>query len=158
MFKIKPIKQSKPGFCGPASLKTVLDFYDLKYSESFLGKILKTTKEKGTDEKGFKNGLKKLRLKFLIKSNSSLKILGNFLEKKIPVIVDWFSEDDGHYSVVVGLNKNFIFLADPEIGKIRKIDLKIFKRIWFDFPENKIKMPKDLILRWLLAVFPPKIK
>ena len=156
ILKIKPMKQTKSGFCGPVALKMVLDFYGLNYGENYLAEILKTTREKGTDERGFRTGLKKIKLKFVINSGASSEDIKFYLKKKIPVIVDWFSEDEGHYSAIVAATKNHIFLADPEIGKVRKMDLKTFERVWFDFPGEKIRKPSDLILRWLMAVYPPK--
>jgi len=76
--------------------------------------------------------------------------------------VDWFSRGrndypdsevaDGHYSVAIGLNDKFIYLNDPEIGRIRKIKREDFMIVWFDFPGNVIK-PSKIILRRIIAIY-----
>jgi len=80
----------------------------------------------------------------------------------VPVIVNWFTKGrldypesevaDGHYSVVAGLEDKYIYLQDPEIGKIRKLKRDYFMRVWFDFKGNYIK-PKELIIRQIIAIF-----
>ena len=40
---------------------------------------------------------------------------------------------DGHYSVVCGLDDKNIYLQDPEIGSMRKLDREDFMTVWFDF-------------------------
>jgi len=74
------------------------------------------------------------------------------LERKIPVIVDWFSVDEGHYSAVVGINNKNIYLQDPELGKVRKLKINDFKRIWFDFPGEFLRSKKDIIIRRLIII------
>ena len=76
--------------------------------------------------------------------------------------MDWFTQGrkdypeeissaDGHYSVVCGLNDDYIFLQDPEIGGIRKMKRDVFKRVWFDFKGEYIK-PDELIIRQIIAI------
>lgn len=84
-----------------------------------------------------------------------------WLDKKVPVIVDWFTKgrqdysesevSDGHYSVVAGLDDKHIYLQDPEIGRIRKLERDDFMRVWFDFKGNYIK-PKELIIRQMIII------
>lgn len=52
----------------------------------------------------------------------------------------------------VGLDDKFIYLQDPEIGKIRKIKRSDFMRVWFDFKGEYLK-PNELIVRQLIAVY-----
>jgi len=54
--------------------------------------------------------------------------------------------------VVVALDKRFIYLQDPELGRVRKLDRKVFLRVWFDFPGNVLRSRKDLIIRRMLVV------
>ena len=49
MLKIKPFKQSK-GYCGPASLKMIMDFYGIKHSENYWAKLTKASRQKGCSE------------------------------------------------------------------------------------------------------------
>lgn len=153
MLKIKPYRQRRPGFCGPASLKMVLDFFGIKKSESELGRICKTQEESGTRIPGFLRAAKKLDFKISFKDNADFKDINGFLRKNIPVIADWFSTDEGHYSVVGGLDKKYIYLADPEFGKIVKMPRNVFKRVWFDFPGPYLKNKKDLIIRRIIVFY-----
>jgi predicted double-glycine peptidase len=111
--------------------------------------------------------MRKFSPKFVIAAAFVLTVLGvgTFMlistEKKVPVIVNWFTrgridypeEDvpDGHYSVVVGLDEEFIYLQDPEIGKLRKIEREDFMKVWFDF-KGKYIDPNELIVRQLIAI------
>jgi predicted double-glycine peptidase len=151
MLKIKPFRQ-KIGFCGPASLKMVLDYYGIKKSENVLGKITGRTAKKGTPANGILRAVKILGLKGFVKDFSNFNEIKYYLNRKIPVIVNWFSEDEGHYSVVVGIDKTNIYLQDPELGRIRRINLKVFKRIWFSFLGNFIKSNSKLILRRIIII------
>jgi len=155
MIKLKPFRQT-PGLCGPASLKMVLDYYGVSVSEAEITKIAGASRKKGVSVKSLMKVAKHFGFKTFFKKNSSLKDLEYFVNKKIPVIVDWFFEDEGHYSVVVDIDKKNIWLMDPTLAGRRKMSLGKFLRIWFDFPGKFLKTPKDLILRLILVVIPCK--
>jgi len=146
-FKLLPVKPFQEtlhgGYCGPASLKMVLDYYGVTKSEKELAEMLKCDPEHGTDDKSIAETAKDLGFKVEIKEESSFKDIKGWLDKKVPVIIDWFTrgrydypEDDvadGHYSVAIGLDNRFIYLQDPEVGRVRKINKEDFYRVWFDF-------------------------
>jgi len=163
MIKLKPFRQT-PGFCGPASLKMVFDYYGVSVSEAEIAKIAGASREKGTSKAGLIKAVKHFGFKAFSKTNSSLNDLRYFIKRKIPVIVDWFFEDEGHYSVVVDIDKKNIVLMDPTLRKLliyvrrRKFSTEKFLRIWFDFPGKFIKTPKDLVLRLMLVVTPARRK
>lgn len=148
--------------CGPASLKMVFDYYGYDKSEKDVAKMCATTNELGTDAEGIQRAARSIGLKAMTYDNSTLEDIQKWLDKKVPVIVNWFTrgridypqEDvpDGHYSVVVGLDDEFIYLQDPEIGKLRKIDREDFMKVWFDF-SGKYISPEELIIRQLIAVY-----
>ena len=148
--------------CGPASLKMVFDYYGIDKSEEEIAKLAGTTDDLGTDDQGIKKAAEELGLKVEIKNNSTFEDIQGWLDKKVPVIVNWFTrgradyEDsevaDGHYSVVVGLDEEFIYIQDPEIGKLRKIEREDFMKVWFDFTGEYIN-PDELIIRQLIAIY-----
>jgi len=161
-LKLKPFQETlHGGFCGPASLKIVLNYYGIRKSEKELARIMKRYKEIGTSAESFGLAAKKLKLKIFVKNNSSFSDINKWLERGVPPIVNWFTRGradypdsavaDGHYSVVTGLDKNFIYLQDPEIGKIRKLKRDDFLKVWFDF-EGKYISRKGLIIRSLIAI------
>ena len=78
------------------------------------------------------------------------------------MIVDWFSRGridyplsaiaDGHYSVIIGLNDDHIYLQDPEIGGLREISRNDFMKVWFDF-KGEHPVADEFILRQLIAIY-----
>lgn len=163
LLSVKPFQQTMDsGTCGPASLKIVLGFYGLGKTENELAKLCGTTKEMGTSAEALRDVAEKFGFTVEIKNNCEFEYLQKWLDKKVPVIVDWFTRGrsdyddsgvaDGHYSVVVGLDDEFIYLQDPEIGGLRKIGREDFMKVWFDFSGKYIKSEK-LIIRQIIAVY-----
>ena len=163
MLKVEPFQETlNAGMCGPASLKIVLDYYDIEKSEKELAKLCRHNKNLGVDDEKIKRVAGSLGFKVKIKNSSNFKDIENWLDKKVPVIVNWFTKgrqeysesevSDGHYSVVAGLDEKYIYLQDPEIGKIRKIKRDDFMRVWFDFKGKYIKVD-ELIVRQIIAIY-----
>lgn len=163
MLKLKPFQETlNASMCGPASLKIVLNYYGVEATEKELAKLAGHSSDLGVDDKGLARAAKHLGFKVKIKNNSGFKDIEKWLDKKVPVIVNWFTRGrrdysdsdiaDGHYSVVAGLNNKFIYLQDPEIGKIRKLKKDDFMRAWFDFRGKYIK-PSELIIRQIIAIY-----
>ena len=102
--------------------------------------------------------------KAIFRKDASLKDLEYFIDKKIPIIVDWFDRDGGHYSVVVDINKRKVVLMDPALRKIllyvrrRVLTRELFYSLWFDFPYKFIRTPKDLVLRAMLVIWKTETK
>jgi ABC-type bacteriocin/lantibiotic exporter with double-glycine peptidase domain len=162
-LNVKPFQETLyDGYCGPASLKIVLDYYGLQKSEKELAELCGWKKNVGVDDRGIKKAAETLGFKVEIKENSSFEDIEKWLERGVPVIVDWFTAGrndypysemaDGHSSVVTGLDDGFIYLQDPEIGGIRKIKREDFLRVWFDFRGDYLK-PEELIIRQIIAVY-----
>ncbi len=153
MLDVKPFRQ-KSGFCGPASLKMILDFFGIKKSEDELAVLSGCTSHKGVGAEGLIKAAKLLGLKGFYKDFSEIKDLREYvIGKKIPAIIDWFSTDDGHYSVVVDIDKRNIYLQDPELGKLRILDIERFKRVWFDFGGNLLTSKDDIIIRRMIVIY-----
>ena len=163
MLKIKPFQETlNAGMCGPASLKIVLKYYGIEAAEKELAKLAGVSSDLGADDKGLARVAKHFGFKVKIKNNSSFKDIEKWFDKKVPVIVNWFTRGrcdytdsdivDGHYSVAAGLDDKFIYLQDPEIGKIRKLERDDFMRVWFDFKGEYIK-PNGLIIRQIIVIY-----
>lgn len=161
-LNIKPFQETlNSDLCGPASLKIVLSYYGVDKSEKELADLAGWKKGVGVDDLGIKKASELLGFKMEIKDNADFNDIKSWLEKSVPVIVDWFTcgrQDletniaDGHYSVVCGLDGEFIYLQDPEIGSIRKIKQDDFLKVWFDFRGENIK-EGELIIRQLIAIY-----
>ena len=66
MLKLKPYIQTT-GYCGPASLKMVLEFYGVKKSEKELAKLSGATHKAGVNPAGLLKAANKLGFKGFIK-------------------------------------------------------------------------------------------
>ncbi len=147
MLPVKLYRQ-KAGLCGVASLKMVLDYFGLQKSEAELEKLTGANAQKGTSLEDIKKAAQQFGFLVDIKDEADFGDIKFWLDKKVPLIVE------GHYSVVIGLDKNYIYMQDPEIAKIRKIKRKDFKRVWFDFDGDFIRDKNNLILRRLIIIKP----
>ncbi|MDD3497969.1 MAG: cysteine peptidase family C39 domain-containing protein [Candidatus Moranbacteria bacterium] len=164
MLKVKPFQETlNAGMCGPASLKIVLDHYGLEKSEQELAKLTENDKDLGATAENIAETARKLGFMAEIKNKCEFADIEEWLDKDVPVIVDWFTQGrkdypeeiasaDGHYSVVCGLDNVHIFLQDPEIGGMRKMKRDVFKRVWFDFKGEYIN-PDELIIRQIIAIY-----
>lgn len=155
-LKVKPFEQS-PSMCGPASLKILFSYFGKNYTEKQLARFCSSTKKYGTNHRGMIRGAKKIGGFVFVKKNGTIKELEYFIKKeKLPVIINWFDEDEGHYSVVVDINKKNIITVDPIDGKSeRRLDRKTFSNIWFDFIGKKNKTAS---WNWYMVVTPEKKK
>ncbi|MCK4524957.1 MAG: C39 family peptidase [Candidatus Andersenbacteria bacterium] len=162
ILKVKPFQETlNASMCGPASLKIVLKYYGMEATEKELARLAGASSNLGADDKGLALAAKHFGFKVKIKNNNSFKDIERWLDKKVPVIVNWFTRGrkdypdsaiaDGHYSVVAGLDNRFIYLQDPEIGKIRKLKRDDFMKVWFDFRGEYVK-PNELIVKQVIAV------
>ncbi|MFH1065097.1 MAG: cysteine peptidase family C39 domain-containing protein [Nanoarchaeota archaeon] len=160
MLKVKPFKSS-PAHCGPGVFKMILGYYGIERTEKELAKELKWNERDGVTARNIIKAAKKYGLEGFIKDNSSIKDIRHYvLEKKIPVIVEWFLEDEGHFCVVVGIDKNNIYLMDPfrqYKPNIRAVPLfeegePYFQKVWFTFEGEYMKTKNDLILRRMVVL------
>jgi len=67
ILKIKPMKQTKSGFCGPVALKMVLDFYGIDKSEAEVAILSNKDDDLGIGDEDIKRTLEGEGLKVEIK-------------------------------------------------------------------------------------------
>lgn len=133
----------------------VLDYFGVRKTMRELAKRTGCTEEKGVEGEKLVEAARGYGLTGFVKDGAEIRDLREYVTKrKVPVIVDWFSQDDGHYCVVVDVGRKYVYLLDPEIGKVRKMNLTTFYRVWFDFPGNFMASNKELILRRMIVVSP----
>ncbi len=163
MLEVKPFQETlNASMCGPASLKILLSYYGVEKTENELAEICHTSEDLGTDDQSLKQAAESLGFNVQIKNNSDFDDIEKWLAKDVPVIVNWFTRGrtdytdsdvaDGHYSVVVGLDDEYIYLQDPEIGTVRKLDREDFMTVWFDYAGRYIE-PNELIIRQIIAIY-----
>ena len=165
LLDVIPYEQQSKGYCGPACLKMVLGYYGIIKEEEELAELAGCTPRHGVSGEGLLEAAQYYGLEGKIQDNSSMEDLREaVMDKKIPVIVDWFSlmldetgyYSDGHYSVVVGLDTANVYFIDPEIGQQRSLKRRIFRRLWFDFSGDYLQEPDDLILRRMIILHQPQ--
>lgn len=163
LLDIKPFQETlHGGYCGPASLKMVLAYYGVEKTEVEVAKECGRDLDLGTDDLSIKEAAERYGFKVEIQNEASFEDVQRWLDKKVPVMVDWFTRGrtdyddsevpDGHYSVVVGLDKDNIYLQDPEIGKMRTLERSDFMKVWFDFTGEYINSWDEMIIRQLIAI------
>lgn len=174
-MKLLPVKAFQETLnqsaCAPANLKMLLTYWDLPGKEKTdleLGKVLGTDPELGTTNEAFLEALGDFGLKASVKTNGTFEDIQKWLKKGVPVVVDWFTPGrkdyhegempDGHYSIVIGIDRKHIYLQDPEVGKMRTIAKNQFWRVWFDFEQDWITHKDEMVLRWMAAVYPKNLK
>jgi len=153
MLKVKSFRQTV-GNCGPASLKIVLNFFNYQITEKELVALSGSTKEAGVDAEGLLKTAESLGFNGFIRDFANFIDLEEYVNKKqIPVIVDWFLKDDGHYSVVVDIDSENIYLTDPSLGYTRALRRTDFERVWFDFKGDCLVSKEDLFIRRMIVIY-----
>ncbi len=153
--------------CAPATLKMFLMYWDLPGKEKNdmeLAEECGTDPDLGTTNEQFLETARRFGLDSSVKVEAEFDDIQKWLNKGVPVVVDWFTPGpsemeesdmpDGHYSIVIGLDDENIYLQDPEIGRMRTIQRKQFFRVWFDFTTDWITHKDDMVIRWMSAVYP----
>lgn len=167
MLNILPFKQSDSSRCGPASIKAVLYYYGIDITEDEICLRCEHTYELGCTNDNIKSAIESYGLGCSIIEMVDTSDLEYWTRHGVPVIVDWFTpgfnqglEDlpNGHASVVIGVDREKVYLMDPEIGQVRPISHSDFMRCWFDWVDPLIsKAPNNLTVRQGIITFPGRL-
>ena len=115
--------------CGACALQAVLSYWGKEVGETELMKLLRTTPEEGTYPEDIVKGAQSLGLEAELKENLTLDEVGRFTANGDPVIAlaqvwrsqknptksvveDW---DDGHYIVILGVDRDYVYFQDPYV-------------------------------------------
>ena len=154
---LKPFSQTS-GFCGPACVKMILNYFKVgDCEEREIADLALATRERGTSLRGFIKVANYFYLQLTVKNNSKISDLSYCISKKVPAIVDWFLEDDGHYSLVTGLDldEEKIVIIDPaDDHHRREVSITWFTKVWFDYYGNYPYRRKNFILRRMIVLTP----
>lgn len=113
--------------CGACALQAVLSYWGRDVSEADLMKLLHTTSEEGTYPEDIVRGARILGFEAEAKDHLTLDEVEQFTRNGHPVIAlcqVWRSEkespasaeedwDNGHWIVVLGVDKNYVYFQDP---------------------------------------------
>lgn len=158
MLPLQPLRQSDGYcYCGPTSLRMVLAYYDRdrEQSEEELARLVGATPEMGCNPQDLVRGAQKLGFSAEFREESTLEELERLVNKeKIPVIVDWLAPVGDHYSVVVGVGPALITLADPYLGRRRRIPREAFLEHWIGYYHLPPRDLGDVFLRGMVIIKP----
>jgi ABC-type bacteriocin/lantibiotic exporter with double-glycine peptidase domain len=162
-LRVEHVRQTR-GMCGPACLQIVLAYLGRRASARTIAKACRSSLVSGTTGPNLARGARRLGCAARIFDRSSFPGIEKWLRRRVPVIVDWMSTARsssrsqplacGHYSVVYGIDKNHITLADPALGGRRRMSRNVFRNVWFDFKNVFPQRNDDLILRRMIVVVP----
>jgi ABC-type bacteriocin/lantibiotic exporter with double-glycine peptidase domain len=71
----------------------------------------------------------------------------------LPVLIDWFETDGGHWSVVKSINDKEVCYMDPKSGTSKKMPTDKFEQVWFDF-ESDVPKKETMQNRVMVVIFP----
>lgn len=162
-MNILPYKQSDASRCGPAVIKMVLSYYGIDATEDEICKRCGHTYELGCDDKGMKAAVESYGLAAEIYNECTLEDLEYWTKHHIPVIVDFFTSQvyttpNGHSGIVVEVDRETVYLLDPEIAQVRNIPRNDFLRAWFDWRSPYISSWDDMVIRQMIVVYPNRLK
>jgi ABC-type bacteriocin/lantibiotic exporter with double-glycine peptidase domain len=149
--------------CGPACLRIVFAYFGTSVPEATIARACRSSNLTGTTGTNLMRGACRLGFTAHTVDGATFRDIELWLRRKVPTIVDWMSAmashagrapmPCGHYSVVCGINANYIYLQDPAIGRRRRVSRRDFLNLWFDFTCVRPKR-EDLIVRRLIVVRP----
>ena len=153
-------RQATEYSCGACALQAVLSYWGRDVDENDLMEILHTTSEEGTYPEDIVRGARSLGFEAEVKSNLTLDEVERFTVDGHPMIAlaqVWLSEkemansvaeewDTGHYVVVLGVDKDYVYFQDP-FARMSKafIPRKTFEEHWHQVMGGKLANNPELI-------------
>lgn len=140
------VKQDLDYSCGAASLATILnEFYGQSVTEEGLLKVM----DKGDMRASFED-MQKALPQFGFRAIGYAASYEQLLKIKIPVVVYLKHRKDDHFSVLRGIDKQTVWLADPSLGN-RTYSREQFLEMW---ETRKDDSPDAMLKGKLLAILP----
>ena len=127
------------GFCGPAALKIVLDYYQRIFTEKTLSRMCQATAA-GTNPDKIVAAAQKLGMKAYQKEKMTAEEVKKLVRQGTPVIANFQLKPklgEGHYAVIIGSGKDTFILADPQedLG-YREVKVKDFMELWYELEDK----------------------
>jgi len=154
IMKISPIKQRDDSACGPTSIQMVLTYFGIPHTFEEIATISQYKKKDGLFNTDLVETLKKMGLHVKVHTSTRWSDLVRYNTTNNVIIVSWMMKGYiGHFSLVEKVGKDFIELADPDNGKIVKMEKMIFMCLWMDYDGMWYPAKNtDIQLRWMGVV------
>ncbi len=133
-------RQAFPGTCGPAALKIVLDYLRWPISENYLGRLCKTSIERGTSPQDLVRAARKLSFKADEREHLTIDEVKKLINDGYPIIANYqyrpeFGE--GHYAVIIGYSDDEYVFSDPSEDKgYTTIKIADFMKQWYELEDK----------------------
>ena len=151
---VPPVEQQETGSCGLAALRAVMLTFGTDVSEDQLKPLVGWSAEEGSSWEGLAAAAAALGFDVDARAGARLADLVHMVgEHGLPVLVGWFSGDDGHFSVVKSIDEQQVTLMDVELGGDRMMPLDQFERVWFDF-DGETAEHEGLVDRGMMVITP----
>lgn len=173
-------------YCGQAVLQAIGKHYNRYKTQEELFKIARAVEKdfksvdynyglkrdtEGTGHVGITTMAESFGLNGFIKNNATLDDVLHFIDRDIPVLVNWQLThspigEHGHYSLINGYNikqvqhKESISLnildplPHPDYSKY-ELGYREFSEFWYDFSDSQGKIKKE---KWMAAFFPENMR
>lgn len=161
LSRLRKIYRDQAGWCGPASVVTVFDFFGVSATQEEIAKLANYDVKWGTTQEGLIAAIEDKGLYTAAYQNLTLGKLDELLgiENKLAIIdyMDWDSKnpdpnEDGHYAIYVGRDGGKVCLMCSYRGAIL-IDEKKFIKDWWDIVDRKGTKVKG----WALLISPRQL-
>jgi len=145
ILPVRSFQQTTDYTCGPASIVTLLRYYDRVGDELEIADEAMCTPEKGTNPDDMVTWLRDHGFDVTWGEHGSLNLLRDHLERGVPTLVEWI-DYGGHWVLVVGYDTrgtdtpadDVIYFADPaddhdgERDGLTSFNAVRFDAMWFD--------------------------
>jgi len=134
--------------CGAASMRMALASLGIKKSEKEVARLCKSSPHHGTWYKDLVSTAKKLKLKYIVKSDATVVEVKELLAQNYKIIVCYFElkENSDHYAMIKNIDKKHIYFWDPWYGAYHKYTISHFRTIW------RSRERPDKADRWFIAI------
>jgi len=148
LSQVPDVRQSQSYSCGAASLQAVFSYWGIDQREGVLIQELNTTEATGTPPESIVRVARAHGLEADLRTNLTLADLEESLAGNVPVIIAcqaWRDQseanlswddtwEDGHYMVVIGLDRSNVYFEDPALlGTRGEIPRQEFLSRWHDY-------------------------
>ena len=133
LLTVPYFKQDIDSSCGPAVLHMVTCFYEIPRSPREIQRMTNTDPHHGTSNADLQAAAVEMGFDAATKAGSSIEDIRKILrEEEIPVIVNFIEPEhnEGHYTLVIGIDEGDIVFNDPWHGAGYKMTIKEFESRW----------------------------
>lgn len=131
MLKLPDIRQRDSFDCGAAAVHTVFKFLGHTMPYQFYINLLGSNGMNGTDPRCVETMVRQQKLK-VISGEMTIGDLSSQTKMGRPVIVLVTLHNSGHYVVVSGVKRNYVYFQDPAVGP-QKLKAVEFVNVWTDY-------------------------